>query len=189
MVCPDLTAPFLKGRAGAFDLATPCGVLGRRGSHSPDQETEAGGEVACPTLGSELSTLPLHHRPLWEWVRLRAGDQEGAWVCVWTSLDCAPLRNKDFQEVTLEREGQVLLHFAMAYGFRNIQNLVQKLKRGRCPYHYVEVMACPAGSSAGPLLTQKWGALSGTRAAGSVPPGQEGQMWAPAPPPPGQSRG
>lgn len=58
---------------------------------------------------------------------------------------CA-LRNKDLQEVTLEREGQVLLHFAAAYGFRNIQNLVQKLKRGRCPYHYVEVMACPAGS-------------------------------------------
>ncbi|KAM6155541.1 cytosolic iron-sulfur assembly component 3 isoform 2-T2 [Rhynchocyon petersi] len=56
-----------------------------------------------------------------------------------------PLRNKDFQEVTLERDGQVLLHFAVAYGFRNIQNLVQKLKRGRCPYHYVEVMACPSG--------------------------------------------
>ncbi|XP_004705841.1 cytosolic iron-sulfur assembly component 3 [Echinops telfairi] len=56
-----------------------------------------------------------------------------------------PLRNKDFREVTLERDGQVLLHFAAAYGFRNIQNLVQKLKRGRCPYHYVEVMACPSG--------------------------------------------
>lgn len=56
-----------------------------------------------------------------------------------------PLRNKDFQEVMLESEGRVLLHFAAAYGFRNIQNLVQKLKRGRCPYHYVEVMACPAG--------------------------------------------
>lgn len=56
-----------------------------------------------------------------------------------------PLRNKDFQEVTLEREGQVVLRFAVAYGFRNIQNLVQKLKRGRCPYHYVEVMACPSG--------------------------------------------
>ncbi|XP_058141564.1 cytosolic iron-sulfur assembly component 3 isoform X2 [Dasypus novemcinctus] len=55
------------------------------------------------------------------------------------------LRNKDFQEVTLERDGQVLLHFALVYGFRNIQNLVQKLKRGRCPYHYVEVMACPSG--------------------------------------------
>ncbi|XP_020136972.1 cytosolic iron-sulfur assembly component 3 [Microcebus murinus] len=56
-----------------------------------------------------------------------------------------PLRNKDFQEVTLEQEGRVLLRFAAAYGLRNIQSLVQKLKRGRCPYHYVEVMACPAG--------------------------------------------
>lgn len=62
-----------------------------------------------------------------------------------TEVTYRPLRNKDLQEVTLEREGQVLLHFAAAYGFRNIQNLVQKLKRGRCPYHYVEVMACPAG--------------------------------------------
>ncbi|XP_020032656.1 cytosolic iron-sulfur assembly component 3 [Castor canadensis] len=62
-----------------------------------------------------------------------------------TEVTYRPLRNKDFQEVTLERDGQVLLHFAVAYGFRNIQNLVQKLKRGRCPYHYVEVMACPSG--------------------------------------------
>ncbi|XP_036594061.1 cytosolic iron-sulfur assembly component 3 isoform X4 [Trichosurus vulpecula] len=56
-----------------------------------------------------------------------------------------PLKNKDFQEVTLEKDGTVLLHFALAYGFRNIQNLVQKLKRGKSPYHYVEVMACPSG--------------------------------------------
>ncbi|XP_068964352.1 cytosolic iron-sulfur assembly component 3 isoform X3 [Petaurus breviceps papuanus] len=56
-----------------------------------------------------------------------------------------PLKNKDFQEVTLEKDGTVLLHFALAYGFRNIQNLVQKLKRRKSPYHYVEVMACPSG--------------------------------------------
>lgn len=55
------------------------------------------------------------------------------------------LRNKDFQEVTLEQDGNVLLRFALAYGFRNIQNLVQKLKRGKLTYHYVEVMACPSG--------------------------------------------
>ncbi|XP_029997519.1 cytosolic Fe-S cluster assembly factor narfl [Sphaeramia orbicularis] len=55
------------------------------------------------------------------------------------------LRNKDFQEVTLEKDGVVLLCFASAYGFRNIQNLVQKLKRGKSPYHFVEVMACPSG--------------------------------------------
>ncbi|XP_008854364.1 cytosolic iron-sulfur assembly component 3 isoform X1 [Nannospalax galili] len=62
-----------------------------------------------------------------------------------TEVTYRPMRNKDLQEVTLERNGQVLLNFAMVYGFRNIQNLVQKLKRDRCPYHYVEVMACPSG--------------------------------------------
>ncbi|NXI59227.1 NARFL factor, partial [Chloroceryle aenea] len=61
------------------------------------------------------------------------------------TIQYKPLKNKDFQEVTLERDGVVLLHFALAYGFRNIQNLVQKLKRGKSPYHYVEVMACPSG--------------------------------------------
>ncbi|KAF0032655.1 hypothetical protein F2P81_014945 [Scophthalmus maximus] len=55
------------------------------------------------------------------------------------------LRNKDFQEVTLEKDGVVLLCFASTYGFRNIQNLVQKLKRGKSHYHFVEVMACPSG--------------------------------------------
>lgn len=38
-----------------------------------------------------------------------------------------------------------MLKFAAAHGFRNIQNLVQKMKRGRSSYHYVEVMACPSG--------------------------------------------
>jgi iron only hydrogenase large subunit-like protein len=37
------------------------------------------------------------------------------------------------------------LRFAVANGFRNIQNLVQKMKRGRCEYDFVEVMACPGG--------------------------------------------
>ncbi|XP_051572865.1 cytosolic Fe-S cluster assembly factor narfl-like isoform X3 [Myxocyprinus asiaticus] len=62
-------------------------------------------------------------------------------------VEPAPLDsiNKDFQEVTLEKDGTVLLQFAAVYGFRNIQNLVQKLKRGKSPYHFVEVMACPSG--------------------------------------------
>ncbi|KFQ80687.1 Cytosolic Fe-S cluster assembly factor NARFL, partial [Phoenicopterus ruber ruber] len=61
------------------------------------------------------------------------------------TIQYKPLKNKDFQEVTLEKDGVVLLQFALAYGFRNIQNFVQKLKRGKSPYHYVEVMACPSG--------------------------------------------
>lgn len=55
------------------------------------------------------------------------------------------LRNPDFREVILERDGKLLLRFAIANGFRNIQNLVQKLKRSKSTYHYVEVMACPSG--------------------------------------------
>jgi iron only hydrogenase large subunit-like protein len=31
------------------------------------------------------------------------------------------------------------------YGFRSIQNLVRRMKRGQCAYDFVEVMACPGG--------------------------------------------
>lgn len=54
-------------------------------------------------------------------------------------------RNQDFQEVTLEKDNKVFLRFAIANGFKNIQNLVQKLKRNKCTYDYVEIMACPSG--------------------------------------------
>lgn len=59
-------------------------------------------------------------------------------------LEYKNLRNPDFREITLENDGKIL-KFAIANGFRNIQNLVQKLKRGKSQYHYVEVMACPSG--------------------------------------------
>ena len=61
------------------------------------------------------------------------------------NLSYKTLKNADFREVTLEREGKVLLKFAIANGFRNIQNLVQKLKRKRCDYDFVEILACPSG--------------------------------------------
>uniref|UniRef100_A0A146M033 Putative cytosolic Fe-S cluster assembly factor AAEL012261 n=1 Tax=Lygus hesperus TaxID=30085 RepID=A0A146M033_LYGHE len=37
------------------------------------------------------------------------------------------------------------LKIAVVTGFRNIQNLVNKMKRGTCDYQYVEIMACPTG--------------------------------------------
>jgi iron only hydrogenase large subunit-like protein len=56
------------------------------------------------------------------------------------------LRNADMQELQLlNPDGQPLLRFALAYGFRNIQTIVRQIKMGRCPYDYVEVMACPSG--------------------------------------------
>lgn len=64
---------------------------------------------------------------------------------------CSPFhfRNQDFQEVIIEKQGKPPLRFALAYGFRNIQNIVQRVKRGKCTYHFVEVMACPAGCNNG----------------------------------------
>ncbi|DBA04633.1 TPA: hypothetical protein N0F65_012216 [Lagenidium giganteum] len=54
-------------------------------------------------------------------------------------------RNSDFREVSLVVEGQEVLRFAVAYGFRNIQGIMTKIRRNKCPYHYVEIMACPSG--------------------------------------------
>ncbi|CAG2105818.1 unnamed protein product [Medioppia subpectinata] len=61
-------------------------------------------------------------------------------------LEYKVLRNKDFIDLTLEDEsGNKLLSFAIINGFRNIQTLVQRIKRKTCHYQYVEVMACPSG--------------------------------------------
>lgn len=54
-------------------------------------------------------------------------------------------RNPDFREVTLVVDGREALKFAIAYGFRNIQSIMTKIRRNKCPYHYVEIMACPSG--------------------------------------------
>lgn len=45
----------------------------------------------------------------------------------------------------LQVNGKVVLRFAYAYGFRNIQSILAKARRGKCPYQFVEVMACPSG--------------------------------------------
>lgn len=65
-------------------------------------------------------------------------------------------KNKDLREVTLRaksagdgQEGPVLLKFAQAYGFRNIQNIMRRIKQGKCDYDYVELMACPSGCTNG----------------------------------------
>jgi iron only hydrogenase large subunit-like protein len=42
-------------------------------------------------------------------------------------------------------DGKVVLKFALCYGFQNLQNIVRKVKMGRCDYHFVEIMACPSG--------------------------------------------
>ena len=53
------------------------------------------------------------------------------------------------ETIEVVQDEEVLLTVAKAYGFRNIQNMVQKLKRGKCDFDYVEVMACPSGCANG----------------------------------------
>ncbi|XP_038974855.1 protein NAR1 [Phoenix dactylifera] len=60
-------------------------------------------------------------------------------------LEFRSVRNSDFREVSLEVEGKTVLKFALCYGFRNLQNIVRKIKIGKCDYHFLEVMACPSG--------------------------------------------
>uniref|UniRef100_A0A1I7XRZ1 Trafficking protein particle complex subunit 2-like protein n=1 Tax=Heterorhabditis bacteriophora TaxID=37862 RepID=A0A1I7XRZ1_HETBA len=56
-------------------------------------------------------------------------------------------KNIDVTEVFVD--GTMRLSVARVYGFRNIQNMVRKLKIGKCNYDYVEVMACPSGCGNG----------------------------------------
>ncbi|KAK4434827.1 protein NAR1 [Sesamum alatum] len=60
-------------------------------------------------------------------------------------LEFKTIRNADFREVTLEVQGKVVLRFAQCYGFRNLRNIVMKIKSGKCEYHFLEIMACPSG--------------------------------------------
>ncbi|CAJ2642678.1 unnamed protein product [Trifolium pratense] len=60
-------------------------------------------------------------------------------------LNFRNIKNSDFQEVTLEVEGETVLKFALCYGFRNLLNTVRKLKTGKSDYHFLEIMACPSG--------------------------------------------
>lgn len=62
-------------------------------------------------------------------------------------------RNRDFQEVTLERDGETLLQFAAVYGFRNIQTLVHRMRKGRVPYQLVEVLSCPGGNNTALIIS------------------------------------
>jgi iron only hydrogenase large subunit-like protein len=55
------------------------------------------------------------------------------------------VRNRDFQTVALAVDNKTVLNCAAVYGFRNIQSVIRQLKRGKCPYDFVEVMACPGG--------------------------------------------
>lgn len=58
------------------------------------------------------------------------------------------IKNSDFVEYTFEWQGSTC-KMAKCYGFRNLQKIVQQVKKNKCPYLYIEVMACPGGCYGG----------------------------------------
>ena len=52
-------------------------------------------------------------------------------------------------ELELQIDGNVVMRFAKAYGFRNIQGIISNLKKDKCNLDFVEIMACPSGCNAG----------------------------------------
>ena len=63
-------------------------------------------------------------------------------------------RNADISEVNLssqilpdgkECSSDVKLKFGKAYGFRNIQSVMLKMKQSKCDLDFIEIMACPSG--------------------------------------------
>lgn len=78
------------------------------------------------------------------------------------SLEFRTRQNEDMREVVLEdpRTRRVLLRFVSAHGFRNVQNVIRRLGRGKGAddaWHFVEIMACPGGclNGAGTILPPK----------------------------------
>ncbi|XP_027091032.1 protein NAR1-like isoform X2 [Coffea arabica] len=60
-------------------------------------------------------------------------------------LNFKTIRNPNFQEVTLEVEGETVLKFALCYGLQNLIQVVKKIDSGECEYQFLEIMACPSG--------------------------------------------
>ena len=57
-------------------------------------------------------------------------------------------KNKDINEILIydsEKKENLIKKFCIAYGFRNIQKLVNDFKNNKLNYDFIEIMACPGG--------------------------------------------
>ena len=61
-------------------------------------------------------------------------------------IDFEEVRGLDgIREATIPIPGVVDLKVAVVYGLKNARTIMEQIKAGNCPYHFVEVMACPGG--------------------------------------------
>lgn len=119
-------------------------VLGPPDSSASDMEIDAIGAGHSAQIGSRFMGSGGYYDFIF---REAAREVFGIDIPSDGPLPLQPLRNSDFQEITLNAGDaqRPLLKFAICYGFRNIQSLIQKIKSEKCDYDFVEVMACPSG--------------------------------------------
>lgn len=119
-------------------------------------------------FGASLSPSPVLPASLSQSTEASALSTSSSAKSPVASIVYKPGRNSDLTEVLLMVEGDPnpRLMCARAYGFRNIQNLMRQVKRKKCKYHYVEIMACPSGclNGGGQIKAGDDGGSSGIKA-------------------------
>ncbi len=65
-------------------------------------------------------------------------------------IPLVPIRGlKNAKEAEVETKTFGKLRVAVVYGIRNVKPLIELVRQGKSPYHFVEVMACPGGCIGG----------------------------------------
>jgi iron only hydrogenase large subunit-like protein len=111
-------------------------------------------------------------------------------VSLWDrQLQYAEGRNSDYAELDIADylssststsstaiQAGIKLKFARAYGFRNIQSLLMKMKRGVADVDLVEISACPSGCNNGGGQLKAVSSMVALASSGAIPPRTETTM-------------
>ena len=74
-------------------------------------------------------------------------------------MDFHPVRGMEgFREATINIAGTEI-KVAVVHGAKNFPAVLNKVRAGECPYHFIEFMACPGGCVCGggqPIMPTVW---------------------------------
>jgi len=76
-------------------------------------------------------------------------------------IEYLPESIRDFKLVHVKVNGEVVLRFGRAYGFRHIQGVLRNIKQNKSQIDFIEVMACPGGCTNGGAQIQPSDPLEG----------------------------
>jgi len=65
------------------------------------------------------------------------------------NIDIMPLRGMDGIKTATVKIGDLNLNVAVAHGLGNARKLLDEVREGKSPYHFIEIMACPGGCVGG----------------------------------------